>query len=107
MKGSEKAALAKLKEKVTEGAKKGGYLLDQRTKSMRARDKMVNCKLFHGAGMVVPVDETGVGYREVPETPGRNIILDSVSFLNGEYLILMSLDILQYLLDPMSQNKKI
>ena len=29
------------------------------------------CKSFHGAGIVVPVDENEVGYREVPETPGK------------------------------------
>ena len=37
---------------------------------MKARDKKSVCKTFHGAGMVVPVDDNDVGYREVPETPG-------------------------------------
>ena len=37
---------------------------------MKERDKKVVCKTFHGAGLVVPVDENEVGYREVPETPG-------------------------------------
>ena len=33
----------------------------------------MNTKTFHGAGMVVPVDENDVGYREVPETIGKKI----------------------------------
>ena len=37
---------------------------------MKARDKKSVCKTFHGAGMVVPMDDQGIGYREVPETPG-------------------------------------
>ena len=52
-------------------AKEGDYCLDVKTKAMKARDKKVNCKLFHGAGLVVPVDDNDVGYREVPETPGQ------------------------------------
>jgi len=37
---------------------------------MKARDKKVVCKSFHGAGIVVPVDDNEVGYRPVPETIG-------------------------------------
>ena len=38
----------------------------------------MNAKTFHGAGMVVPVDENDVGYREVPETIGKKIFLCGV-----------------------------
>ena len=43
----------------------------------------VNSKTFHGAGMVVPVDENEIGYREVPETQGRSILafLDDYGYL--------------------------
>jgi hypothetical protein len=36
---------------------------------MKKRNKKVVCKSFHGAGIVVPVDENEIGYRPVPETP--------------------------------------
>ena len=68
---SKMAQLESLKADLVAAAKKGGFSLDQKTKAMKARDKKVNCKLFHGAGLVVPVDENDVGYREVPETPGE------------------------------------
>ncbi|XP_046331894.2 histone PARylation factor 1-like [Haliotis rufescens] len=44
--------------------------LDTRTKAMKSRQKKVVCDSFHGAGIVVPVDENEIGYRPVPETPG-------------------------------------
>jgi len=37
---------------------------------MKDRDKKVVAKCFHGAGIVVPIDKNGVGYRPLPETPG-------------------------------------
>jgi hypothetical protein len=64
--------LAKLKEQITEAAEKGNYCLDQRSKAMKAREKTVVCRSFHGAGLVVPVDENEVGYRPVPEAPGTS-----------------------------------
>ena len=44
--------------------------LEENSSSMKERKKKVVCKTFHGAGLVVPVDENDVGYREVPETAG-------------------------------------
>jgi len=41
---------------------------------MKARQKLVVCPGFHRAGIVVPVDENDVGYREVPETPGTELL---------------------------------
>ncbi|XP_077209743.1 histone PARylation factor 1 isoform X3 [Paroedura picta] len=55
-------------EKLTDTAKKMGYSLEQKTVMMKQRDKKVVTKSFHGAGLVVPVDKNGVGYRELPET---------------------------------------
>ncbi|KAL3879005.1 hypothetical protein ACJMK2_031327 [Sinanodonta woodiana] len=65
---STKSDLKNLREKINSSAKKKDYSLDQKSKSIKARDKKVVCKSFHTAGIVVPVDDNGVGYREVPET---------------------------------------
>ena len=62
--------LTKLKKDITEAAKKCKYSLEGKTKAMKERDKKVVSKTFHGAGIVVPVDENDVGYRPLPETPG-------------------------------------
>lgn len=61
--------LTQLKEKIIEAAKTYNCSLEMKTKAMKERDKKVVCKTFHGAGIVVPVDENDVGYRPVPETP--------------------------------------
>ena len=46
---------------------------------MKARDKKVCTKTFHGAGIVVPIDDNDVGYRELPETDGKkHFILSSI-----------------------------
>ncbi|KAJ7326814.1 hypothetical protein JRQ81_016573 [Phrynocephalus forsythii] len=60
--------LKELDEKLTKAAKELGYSLEQKTMSMKQRDKKVVTKTFNGAGLVVPVDKNGVGYRELPET---------------------------------------
>ncbi|XP_073512430.1 histone PARylation factor 1 isoform X2 [Phyllobates terribilis] len=58
--------------KLTAAASDLGYSLEQKTASMKRRDKKVVTKSFHGAGLVVPVDKkTDVGYRELPETDGN------------------------------------
>lgn len=44
------------------------FSLQARTLKTKARDKKVNCKTLHTAGLVVPVTASGFGYREVPET---------------------------------------
>ncbi|XP_020661153.2 histone PARylation factor 1 [Pogona vitticeps] len=64
-----KAGILKdLDEKLTKTAKELGYSLEQKTMRMKQRDKKVVTKTFNGAGIVVPVDKNGVGYRELPET---------------------------------------
>ena len=65
-----KDKLKELSGRLKDCAEKHNYSLETKTKKMKERDKKVVCKTFHGAGMVVPVDENEVGYREVPETPG-------------------------------------
>ncbi|XP_052792420.1 histone PARylation factor 1-like isoform X2 [Mya arenaria] len=66
---SKKAMLKSLAEKLKKFAGEKGHSLDVKSKGMKDRDKHVVCKSFHKAGIVVPVDENEVGYREVPETP--------------------------------------
>nr|ACO51773.1 C4orf27 [Aquarana catesbeiana] len=72
---SDKKTVATIKgliEKLTAAADKLGYSMEQKSNSMKRRDKKVVTKSFHGAGLVVPVDENDVGYRELPETD-RNL----------------------------------
>ena len=71
MSSSKKEKLKQLSERLKAWATKHSYSLELKTKRMKERDKKVVCKSFHGAGIVVPVDENEVGYREVPETPGK------------------------------------
>ncbi|CAD5115084.1 DgyrCDS4097 [Dimorphilus gyrociliatus] len=54
-----------------EYAKKLSYSLDVKTPKMKKRDKLVNSKTFHGAGICVPVDDNDIGYRPLPDTPGE------------------------------------
>ncbi len=44
------------------------FSVQAKTIKMKAREKKVNCKTLHTAGLVVPVTTSGFGYREVPET---------------------------------------
>ena len=69
--GDRRKSLQKLQESVKSAAAEGGHALDLKTKGMKERDKKVVCKTFHGAGLVVVVDDNDVGYRPVPETPGK------------------------------------
>ncbi|XP_077333327.1 histone PARylation factor 1 isoform X2 [Lithobates pipiens] len=72
---SDKKTVATIKgliEKLTAAADKLGYSMEQKSNAMKRRDKKVVTKSFHGAGLVVPVDENDVGYRELPETD-RNL----------------------------------
>jgi len=39
-----------------------------KTPKIKSREKKVNCKTIHQAGIVVPMNSRGFGYREVPET---------------------------------------
>ncbi|XP_033742899.1 histone PARylation factor 1-like isoform X2 [Pecten maximus] len=66
---SKKKKMQNFQEDLQDSAKNKNYSLDIKTKRMKDRDKKSVCKTFHGAGMVVPLDENEVGYREVPEEP--------------------------------------
>ncbi|XP_074132596.1 histone PARylation factor 1 isoform X1 [Sminthopsis crassicaudata] len=60
--------LKNIDEKLTEAAKNQGFSLEQKSMSMKQRDKKVVTKTFHSAGLVVPIDKNDVGYRDLPET---------------------------------------
>lgn len=65
-----KAPLQRLYRDIESYAKKKNYSLEAVTKNMKDRNKQVVAKTFHGAGIVVNV-ENDVGYREIPETNGK------------------------------------
>jgi hypothetical protein len=69
MKKDKSTILSDLHKKLKSFATSKNYSLEQRSACMKARDKKVVSKCFHGAGIVVPVNKNGVGYRELPETP--------------------------------------
>ncbi|XP_050693673.1 histone PARylation factor 1-like [Eriocheir sinensis] len=62
-----KTPLMRLYKEVEAYAKDKGYSLLAVTPDMKERNKAVVAKTFHGAGIVVPV-QNDVGYRELPET---------------------------------------
>jgi len=68
---SQKKKLHNLLEGIISLADNKGYSLILKSKKMKGRDKKVVCKGFHNAGIVVPVDENEIGYRELPETLGN------------------------------------
>ncbi|XP_059500862.1 histone PARylation factor 1 isoform X4 [Stegostoma tigrinum] len=49
---------------------KNGCSVVQMGNNLFSAVKYVATRTFHGAGLVVPIDKTGVGYRELPETDG-------------------------------------
>ncbi|XP_068203068.1 histone PARylation factor 1 [Palaemon carinicauda] len=63
-----KTALQRLHKEVESYAKLKKWSLEPKTAEMRARNREVVAKTFHGAGIVVPVDQTGVGYRPLPDS---------------------------------------
>ena len=73
--------LKELKDKLLEWAIRHHLSVLQKTAAMKARDKKVVSKTFHGAGIVVPVDRTGVGYRPLPETPGTKLTLRGLKII--------------------------
>ena len=75
-KGEKKRGIEQLIQSIEKEAKKLNLSLASVTKSMKERQKKVNCPTFHGAGMVVPVDDNEVGYRPVPETQSKFRLLD-------------------------------
>ncbi|XP_059147429.1 histone PARylation factor 1-like isoform X2 [Physella acuta] len=67
--GKKKSSLEKLIKGLEKEALKHSLPLAPTTKKLKDRQKKVVCPTFHGAGIVVPVDDNDVGYRPVPETP--------------------------------------
>jgi len=70
LKKDSSSSLSQLLKRLKSTAEAKGWSLEQRTARMKERDKKVVAKCFHGAGIVVPIDMNGVGYRPLPETPG-------------------------------------
>jgi hypothetical protein len=68
--------LKDLKKNLTNWCEKSkhDWPLQIKTAKLKARDKRVNCKTFHEAGICVEVDSRGFGYREVPETYGKYLV---------------------------------
>ena len=64
------SSVTQLLKRLKSAAELKGWSLEQRTARMKEREKKVVAKCFHGAGIVVPIDQNGVGYRPLPETPG-------------------------------------
>ena len=50
------------------------WSLQLKSAKLKSRDKSINCKTFHEAGICVAVDAQGFGYREVPETYGKHLL---------------------------------
>lgn len=57
-----------LAQKVGEKCKDYGYSLDVAPPSVKKRQKSVNTNTLNKIGLVVPMDKSGVGYRELPNT---------------------------------------
>jgi len=75
LKKDNSSSLSQLLKRLKSAAETKGLSLEQRTARMKEREKKVVAKCFHGAGIVVPIDKNGVGYRPLPETPGLLVIL--------------------------------
>jgi len=63
--------LKKIKKFILDIEKKSkdlGYSLDATSPSVKKRQKSINSKTFNKIGIKVPMDKTGVGYRELPST---------------------------------------
>lgn len=61
----------KLKEKIERKANDRKLHLEANPPSIKARNKKVVAKTFHKMGIVVPLDETGVGYRDLQISNGK------------------------------------
>ena len=61
----------KLKEKIEKKAKERKLNLEANPPSIKARNKKVVAKTFHKMGIVVPLDESGVGYRDLQVSNGK------------------------------------
>jgi len=57
-----------LSQKLVTQSKALKYSLDALPPSVKKRQKSISSKTFNKIGLVVPMDKTGVGYRELPNT---------------------------------------
>ena len=78
LKKDSSSSLSQLLKRLKSSAEVKGWSLEQRTPRMKERDKKVVAKCFHGAGIVVPIDKNGVGYRPLPETPGMLVVVSAL-----------------------------
>lgn len=60
-----------LKEKIERKARERKLNLEPNPPSIKARNKKVVAKTFHKMGIVVPLDENGVGYRDLQVSNGE------------------------------------
>lgn len=67
----ERKAISDLQTKLIHWSEERNICLKMQTAGMTARNKKVVCKTFHGAGIVVKLDQNKVGYRPVPESAGN------------------------------------
>jgi|LakMenEpi03Aug12_release.lakeMendotaPanAssembly.Ray.scaffolds.fasta_scaffold529709_1 hypothetical protein len=66
--------LKELKKQLGSWCEKSNFKwsLELKTSKLKNRNKKINCKTFHDAGICVAVNEQGFGYREVPESYGKD-----------------------------------
>lgn len=60
-----------VKENIGTKAKESNYQLEANSPSIKKRNKNVVAKTFHKIGIVVPLDENGVGYRDLQMSNGK------------------------------------
>jgi len=60
--------VTQLLKKIEKRSKELHYSLEAVPPSVKKRQKSINSKTFNKIGIVVPMDKTGVGYRELPST---------------------------------------
>ncbi|XP_078739908.1 histone PARylation factor 1 [Lampetra fluviatilis] len=65
------ASISSVRDALIATATRLGFSLETKSPSIAARNKRVVSRLFHGAGIVVPVDDKDVGYRELPHSPAE------------------------------------
>jgi hypothetical protein len=63
----EESTINRFKDKLVKWCDKK-HSLELKTSKIKARDKIINCKTFHGAGLSVPVTSDGFGYRDLPHS---------------------------------------
>lgn len=71
-----KSQLMSLKKQLEDWANKNGILIEPQNQILKKRKNLMVAKTFYECGIVVPVDKrTNVGYRQIPETSGKNFYM--------------------------------